>query len=237
MMKRASELMPLRRPVSTGLERLDALIGGLRPGAMHIFYGDRVVTDLVLYRMMVEASKHGWVAYLNNTDYYGEKTLIDATSLSTVSKMAGVEPLKALSAIRCAAAFNAMRQVYAAEKLAEDIGKRGRVALIAVHNASAFLDREGCEASSALVKSVSILMEAASSASAPLIVTAPSIEDSPDPACDMPKLPAQLIHRAAVIVFFRHEGLGTRSQACQTRFAAGSAAGLPRPFPLAGGLG
>ncbi len=237
MMKRASELMLLRRPVPTGLERLDALIGGLRPGALHIFYGDRVVTDLVLYRLMVEASRHGWVAYLNNTDYYGEKTLIDATSLSTVSKMAGVEPLKVLSAIRCAAAFNARRQVCAAEELSEDIGKRGRVALIAMHNAPAFLDREGGEASSALVKSVSILMEAASRASAPLVVTAPSIEDSPDPARATPKLPAQIIHRAAVIVFFRPEGLGPSRQARQARFAACSAAGLPRILPLAGGLG
>ncbi|GBC71088.1 hypothetical protein HRbin02_00866 [Candidatus Calditenuaceae archaeon HR02] len=236
-MKRASELMLLRRPVSTGLERLDALIGGLWPGALHILYGDQEVTDLVLYRLMVEASKHGRVAYLNNTDYYGEKTLVDATTLSTVSKMAGVEPLKALSAIRCAAAFNARRQVFAAEKLVEDIVERGRVSLIVVHNASAFLDREGSEASSALVKSVSILMEAASRASIPLVVTAQSIGDTPDPRRAIPRLPAQLIHRASVIVFFRPEALGPSSQARQTCLAAYPAVGLPRLHPLAGGLG
>lgn len=237
MMKRASELMLLRRPVSTGLDRLDALIGGLWPGALHIFYGDQEVTDLVLYRMIVEASKHGRVAYLNNTDYYGEKTLVDATTLSTVSKMAGVEPLKAISAIHCAAAFNARRQVFATEKLVEDIRKRRRVALIAVHDASAFLDREGSEASSALVKSVSILVEAASRASAPLVVTAQSMGDSSDPGRAVPRLPAQLIHKASVVVFFRPETLWSRRQARQTRLAAGPAGSLPRLHPLADGLG
>ncbi|MCS7146021.1 MAG: hypothetical protein RMJ28_05720 [Nitrososphaerota archaeon] len=221
LMARASELLLRRRPVSTGLAELDGLIGGLRPGALHVFYGDPQVTDVVLYRVMVEASKRGGVAYLNNTDYYGEKTLIDATTFSAVSKIARVEPLKALSAIRCAAAFNAARQVRAAERLAEAVKKRRKVRLIAVHNASAFLDGEWGEASSALVRSFSILMEAASRVSAPLVATAAAAHSETPEA--MPHLPSQVLERASVVVFFRPEGLGPGGQAGQACLASSPA--------------
>ncbi|MEM1533809.1 MAG: hypothetical protein QXK61_06335 [Nitrososphaerota archaeon] len=228
MMMRASKLLLLRRPMTTGIAELDGLIGGLRPGALHIFYGDRSITDLVLYRLLVEASRRGEAAYLNNTDYYGEKTLIDATTLSTISKTAGVEPFKVLSAIYCTAAFNARRQISAAYRLAEAVRSSGRVRLIAVHNASAFLDVEGGEASPALVKSISILMEAAFEALAPLVVTAASAAASPGQPAAMPRLPSQLLHRASVMVFFRSEGRGTGGQASQTCLA---------PSPPVGGLG
>lgn len=237
LMSRASELLFRRRPVSTGLPELDGLIGGLRPGALHIFYGDSQLVDAVLYRVMVEASRRGEVAYLNNTDYYGEKTLIDSATLAAVSKMAGVEPLRVLSSIHCAAAFNAARQVRASERLAETIVNRGKMSLVAVHNASAFLEKGLGDASSALAKSVSILMEAASRASAPLVVTAATEDGSPDGLEASPRLPYQVLERAAVVVFFRSQRLWPRRQAGQARLAPLSEDRLPSLQPLVVGRG
>lgn len=221
MMRRASELLH-RQPLSTGIEELDGLIGGLRPGALHVFYGDSSITDRVLYRLMVEASRSGPVAYLNNTDYYGEKTLIDANAFSSAAKAAGVDPLVPLASIKCAAAFNARRQVCAAERLAEAVrsGEEG-ARLIAVHNASAFLAEGGEEASQALVRSVAVLMEAASEVGAALVVTAAARGGALDFA--RPLLPFHVVHRASVLVFFRLQGLEACCEACQALLSSGSA--------------
>ncbi len=202
MFERASEL--LRRyggGLGTGVEELDRLIGGLRPGALHIFYGEPAVTDPVLYRAMVEACRRGPVAYMNNTDYYGEKTLVDAGMLSAASEAAGEEPLAVLDSIYCVAAFNAERQVQAAGRLAEEVRRRG-ASLVAVHNASAFYPR-GRDSAPALVSALSRLLAAAAEASAPLLVSALSRGSGPHAK---PLLPLQLSHRATVLVFLSLRG-------------------------------
>lgn len=231
-MRRASELLH-RQPLYTGIVELDGLIGGLRPGALYVFYGDPSITDTVLYRVMVEASRNGPIAYLNNTDYYGEKTLIDANAFSSAAKAAGLEPFTILSAIKCAAAFNAQRQVHAAERLAEAVRVEGRAGLIAMHNASAFLAGGGEEAYQALVRSVATLVEVASEVGAAVVVTAAARGASIDRA--KPLLPSQVLHRASAIVFFRLQRLATGSESCQALLSSGSTGrGSQLPLLVAG---
>jgi len=208
LVRRASDLI-LRQPVSTGLAELDRLIGGLRPGSLHVFYGDTEVTDWVLYSAVAEASKRGEVAYLINTDYYGDKTLIDAARLAAAAKMAGLEYLRVLQTIYFAAAFNPSRQIHAAARLAEYIRRRRAMGLVVIHNASAFMGGGGAP-EAALAKAVSMLLEASAKASSPLLATALAAERATEGLAP-PLLPRQILEKSSVTVFFRGEVVGACS--------------------------
>jgi replicative DNA helicase len=202
LIEKASEL--LRRygaGLGTGVEELDRLVGGLRPGALHILYGEPAIASPILYRAMVEAHWRGPVAYMNNTDYYGEKTLVDVETLSAASEAAGAEPLEVLESIYCVAAFNAERQVRAAGRLAEEVRRRG-ASLVAVHNASAFYPG-GKGSAQALSSALSILLEAASEACAPVLATSLSRGSG---ASAEPLLPLHVIHRSSVLVLLSFRG-------------------------------
>lgn len=75
----AGELMRQRNAeplLRTGFPALDQLVGGLRGGQSYLFYGASGLVDDFVHQLMVRGSAGGKVAYMNNTDYYSEKTLV-----------------------------------------------------------------------------------------------------------------------------------------------------------------
>jgi hypothetical protein len=91
----AGELMRQRNAeplLRTGFPALEQLVGGLGAGQSYLFYGASSFIDDLVHRLMVSVSAGGKVAYMNNTDYYSEKTLVRPDRIAFHAKRQGLDP-------------------------------------------------------------------------------------------------------------------------------------------------
>lgn len=140
---RASSL-PLRGArLATGCPALDSLTGGFSSGTLHLFSGSSEFLDALLHSALVEGRSKGTVAYLNNTDYYRIRSEISPDRIAMIAKNRGLDYREVLDGILFAAAYSRERQPHAAESLERAVRECGDVALVAVHDISAFRGEHG----------------------------------------------------------------------------------------------
>jgi hypothetical protein len=200
---RASDIRESRIALTTGYASLDGLVGPLRGGRLHIFYGSSGFIDELAHRLVVRCSREGLIAYMNNTNYYSEKTLLKADLLASHAKSEGVEPESVLNGVYFVAAYSEFRQRKATVALEAAIRREPSTRMILVHNIAAFID--GNEKNRAAVmegihRSVSVLWRVAIELGLVMVVTAKTDR--------VPGLEAEL---AGVVVKLRTEGGGLQA--------------------------
>lgn len=172
---RASALRESGNALTTGYGALDTLIGPLRGGRMHAFYGASQFIDELAHRLVVRCSREGLVAYMNNTNYYSAKTLLKADLLAAQAKMEGLEPSSVLEGVYFVAAYSEFRQQKATAALEAAVRREPSTRMILVHNIAAFV--EGNEKNREAVmggihRSVSALWRLAAERDLVMVVTA-----------------------------------------------------------------
>jgi hypothetical protein len=201
---RASEVPGQKNLVTTGIEELDGLVGGLEGGRAYLFYGDGEFVDDLVHRMIVRGAVAGSVAYMNNTDYHTSKTLLDLNTLAGYAKREGLEPLYLMRRVFFVAAYNELRQPKAARALAERMEQSGDVSLLIVHSVTKFLaDAKDMRATTEdMDVALSELWHRAVQKSAAMVVTAEASE-APRGRVPMPVGSGLLNQMVNVAVFFR----------------------------------
>jgi len=172
---RASAVRESGNALTTGYGALDTLIGPLRGGRLHAFYGTSQFIDELAHRLVVRCSREGLVAYMNNTNYYSEKTLLKADLLAAQAKMEGLEPSSVLESVYFVAAYSEFRQQKATAALEAAVRREPSTRMILVHNIAAFV--EGNEKNREAVmggihRSVSALWRLAAERDLVMVVTA-----------------------------------------------------------------
>ncbi len=242
-MLRASEILrdDPSDALTTGNERLDALLGGgLKGGQLYLFYGNPRPIDGLLHRLIVKASLRGRVAYMNNTDYYSEKTLVRPDRLALHAKREGIEPSHVFEQVYFVAAYNELRQPKAAVALAQATREEGKrpTRLLVVHRISRFIEdaRDRAEAMENLNRSLSSLWHRCVKDKIVMVVTTDSAKGKRAGMMPRPLGTSLMKHMANAIVFFREEGESVQAVLLKhpERATPVSASILPEDDPLMG---
>jgi len=195
---RASAIQASRNMLTTGYPPLDSLINGLRGGQLYVFCGTSRFIDEVVHRLAVRGAVEGKVAYMNNTNYYSEKTLVKLDRLAFHAKREGVDPSTVLENIYFAAAYSEFRQERVTDAVERAVESEPSTRLILVHNISSFLkDNKNCKrAMEGINRSVSSLWHLAVERDAIMVVT--TTGEPPRPFVS-----SMVADLANVMVFFR----------------------------------
>jgi hypothetical protein len=203
-MVKASELLGNDGVISTGYPELDKLIGdgGLAKGQIYLFYGSQRFVDDMIHGLLVRGSALGRVAYMNNTDYYSDKTFVDLDKLARYAKAIGMDPFMVFRNVYFSAAYNELRQPYAARALAEMIEREaGSTSLVLVHRLSRFLGGRLHRRVGNIDLSLSLLKRVCTAHGIPMVITVD---------CRVGERPAvsttMMLHTAGVMVAFREVG-------------------------------
>ena len=212
---RALDLLDRPGPsLSTGAAALDDLVGGLRGGSSYLFYDAGGFLHALIPPVMVRATKQGKVAYMNNTDYYSEKTLVEPDRLAFYAKREGLEPDYALSRIYFVAAYNELRQGRAVDALTQMLRQEEETKLVVIHNLARFLPEAKYrrQAIENMNRSLAPLLQLAAERSIVVVITvhASRVERWSVPR---PSGSHMLWHLANVMVFFREPNAGGSIQA------------------------
>lgn len=200
--------------LSTGSASLDELIGGLKGGVSYLFYDSGGFMDSIIPALIVRAALQGKVAYMNNTDYYSEKTLVRPDRLAFHAKRAGVEPESVFDRVYFVAAYNELRQGKAVDALTEMLRKEETTRLIVMHNLARFLPeaKNRKQAVESLNKSLAPLWQLAAERKIVLMITAHASRNgvwtTPRPSGSH-----MLWHLVNIMVFFRGSDRGRSTQA------------------------
>jgi len=194
-----------KNSLPTGYDDIDDLIGGLKKGQTYLFYGDTEFISELLHKLIVVVSKNGKIAYMNNTDYYSEKTVVNSDKIAFYAKREGVDSSHVLRQVYFVAAFNELRQPKSAEALLERIKLEEDTKMIIIHRLSRFLDgaKDHQRALENLNRSISILWHLSIEQGIVMVITTDSIHME-EPS--KPQGTNLMRHIANVIVFFRPSG-------------------------------
>jgi hypothetical protein len=187
-----------------GYPHLDKLIEGMKKGHLYLFYGDMQIVDDLVHKIIVRGCSEGEVAYLNNTNYYSEKTLLNVDKLAYHAKEEGVDPLPLLGQVYFAAAYNELRQPKAAKILGEKIREKDSTKLLMIHGITRFFEdaKDRLQVIENLNRSLSHLWHLAVEKNLVMIVTTDTTDTN---RMELPKPQGTnlMLHLANVIVFFR----------------------------------
>lgn len=191
--------------LTTGYNGIDGLIGGLKRGQTYLFYGDTEFISELLHKLIVVVSKNGKIAYMNNTDYYSEKTIVNLDKIAFYSKREDVDSYHVLRQAYFVAAFNELRQPKSAEALLERIKLEEDTKMIIIHRLSRFLDdaKDRQRALENLNRSISILWHLSIERDIVMVITTDSNHME---GLSKPQGTNLMGHLANVIVFFRPSG-------------------------------
>jgi len=126
--------------LSTGVYELDDLLGGgLKPGILHLFYGDEEsgvdkIIHIAMASAIIESGVTGRVIYLNCGNYKYGRTLLDLDLLVCIFKSASLDPREALSRIHAVYAFSADQQRESLKIIRDDLAEEHEAKLLVVHN-------------------------------------------------------------------------------------------------------
>lgn len=129
--KKASEIR-IRR--IDGFFPVDDFLGGLNAGSSYIIFGDAAA--LAMYSYMISATRLGSVLYINSTDYYSERNLIDQEIIGSVSKTLGLDVKSVLDEIYEVSAYSPERLLLAVKTHV----KQGFM-LYVLHGLHSFIDK------------------------------------------------------------------------------------------------
>jgi hypothetical protein len=135
---RASNLQQSRSTLTTGYASLDGLMNGLRGGQLYLICGETPFLDHLIHRLIVRGAMEGKVAYMNNTDYYHEKTLLRTDLLAFYAKKEGVPASLVLNNVYTVTAYSEFRQPKAADALKAAVEGEPSTVVVVVHNVSTF---------------------------------------------------------------------------------------------------
>jgi hypothetical protein len=192
--------------LSSGYDDIDELIGKLKGGQTYLFYGNSDFIGDLICKLIVIASAHGKIAYMNNTDYYSEKTTIDINRIAFYAKRSGMDPSHVLEQVYFVAAFNELRQPKAAEALLENIKIEEDTKLVIIHRLSRFLEdaQDHQKALENLNRTISLLWHISIYRDIIMVVTTES--NSGLRGLPKPQGTNLMRHIAGIIVFFRTAG-------------------------------
>lgn len=212
---RALDLLNSPRPcLPMGIAGLDDLVGGLKGGSSYLFYDSGGFLHALIPPVMVRATKQGKVAYMNNTDYYSEKTLVQPDRLAFYAKRENLEPESVLSRIYFVAAYNELRQERAVDALTQMLRQEEETRLVVIHNLARFLPeaKDRKKAIENLNRSLAPLWQLAAERSIVVVIT---VHASQAERWSVPRPSGShmLWHLANVIVFFREPNANGSIQA------------------------
>lgn len=200
--------------LSSGVRKLDDMVGGLRGGSSYLFYDSGGFMQGLIPPLIVRTTLQGKVAYMNNTDYYSEKTLIQPDRLAFHAKREGLDPEYVFSQVYLVAAYNELRQEKAVDALVEMLREEKDTKLAIMHNLARFLPeaKNRKQAIENLNRSLAPLWQLAAERKVVLLITAHSsrIDQWSIPR---PSGSHMLWHLANVMVFFRVSNHGRSVQA------------------------
>lgn len=197
--------------LETGYHELDRLIGPLEPAQTYFFYGRMFLNEFV-HRLMVRGCKIGTVAYLNNTNYYTEKTVVSSDKIAFYAKREGIEPDDVLERIFFSAAYNELRQEKAAAELLSRIKQEKNTKLVILHNVTKFLTstKNKNKAIESVNNVVSSFWQLCSEHRIILVITAEPRNET-KAGTPNPEATSLMMHLARVIVFLRDGNFGAHA--------------------------
>ena len=113
-----------------GITALDKLVGGLRRGVPHLFYGDENPLSSALYTITANTVKAGKKALIITARDYHRGYILDTYELANALLQAGLDPEEGLRNVLVANIYN-VRQTSIADKLVKLAVKRS-VGLVSV---------------------------------------------------------------------------------------------------------
>ncbi|MDP8023667.1 MAG: hypothetical protein ACP5LF_03845 [Nitrososphaeria archaeon] len=116
-----------------GFSPIDDSLGGLNSGSSYIIFGD--AAELAMYSYMTSVANLGPVLYINSTDYYSERNLIDQETIGSLSKASGLDPDSVLDRIYEVSAHSPERLA-----LAVKTHLRPGFSLYVLHGLNSFID-------------------------------------------------------------------------------------------------
>jgi archaellum biogenesis ATPase FlaH len=207
----ADKLNISEEKLETGYNGLDRLIGCLESAQTYLFYGG-VFLDEFVHRLMVRGCKIGTVAYLNNTNYYSEKTLLHPDKIAFYAKREGIEPEEILKRVFFSAAYNELRQEKAASELLSRIKQEKSTKLVILHNITKFLSsaKDRNKATESVNSIISSFWQLCSEYRIILVITT---EPRNETAIRIPNPEATslMMHLSRVIVFLRDRDFGAQA--------------------------
>jgi len=169
--------------ITSGNESIDGLLGPIEKGASYLFHGDESVIGHLVHRLLVSEALSALskaedfrIIYINNTDYYSYRTLLDVDLLGLLCKRAGVDPYSVFNGITMFAAYSPGRQLEVASQASRMARSCGDTSLVIFHNPSCFMDSERTRDSGfeSLSRSFVELWQASMEAGSTLLTTSPS---------------------------------------------------------------
>jgi len=124
------------RLLSTGIQGIDRLVGGLEPGLMYLFYGTERggLPDRLLHHLLIEAVRdgEGRAIHVLCGNYRRSRTTLDMDLLLSLAERARLDVREAFGRIHIVCAFSERQQVEAADHVEEILKKQEDVRLVAV---------------------------------------------------------------------------------------------------------
>ena len=141
-----SQILNARTTTSTlhtGFPKLDEMMGGLKPGLLHLFYGSEKggLPDRLLHHLLVEAIREPGerAVHLLCGNYRRSRTTLDMELLLTLIERAGLEPRDALDRIHLLCAFTERQQTEVVDHIGGILAENPRVRLVAVQQVAKLL--------------------------------------------------------------------------------------------------
>jgi hypothetical protein len=124
------------RLLSTGIQGIDRLVGGLEPGLMYLFYGTERggLPDRLLHHLLIEAVRdgEGRAIHVLCGNYRRSRTTLDMNLLLSLAERARLDVREAFGRIHIVCAFSERQQVEAADHVEEILKTQEGVRLVAV---------------------------------------------------------------------------------------------------------
>jgi hypothetical protein len=169
--------------ITSGIDGIDGLLGSIERGTSYLFHGDESIMGHLVHRLLINealselsTASDFHIIYINNTDYYSYRTLLDVNLLGVLCKRAGVDPYSVFNGITMFAAYSPGRQLEVAAQASRMARSYGDTSLIIFHNPACFMDSERTKDTGfkSLSQSFVELWQASIEAGSTLLTTSPS---------------------------------------------------------------
>jgi hypothetical protein len=172
--------------MTTGSANLDSLIDGIQEGIFYLFYGNYVVLDAMMCRLLINCvlpmkQKHGFESMgvcFNNTDYYynnnnSSKLALSPEKIGVAAKCAGIDPKIVFKNLYVHPAYNEQHQLVVAEQIADLITSNKDIKLLVVHHITKFFkeSKNKMETANILKQVVGIVSKACAKNKVALVCT------------------------------------------------------------------
>ncbi|RLI09996.1 hypothetical protein DRO42_02680 [Candidatus Bathyarchaeota archaeon] len=198
--------------LSTGCDRLDLLLGGLRPGRLYLVYGDPDPVEELLIHILVESLRAGGrAAYMLCGNYRVEKTLLNVEGLVRLLEESGLAAEDALKRVYVLCAFSADQQAGLIDEISDLLARDPEVRLVLVRDIAKLVtddarSRSRAARSQELQGAALRLKQACAERNVPLVVSCRSRRGRG--LLPMPEGGEFLRHLANVILYLHRSGRG-----------------------------